>query len=124
VREIAPEVEGTTRSSRTKLTLLDPPRAFRLGSVITATLHLPENEQAIRLPVSAVLADAGGPTVWIVDRTTSQVSARPVTVSSDLRNDDMVLIRKGIVEGERVVIAGVHSLKNGQNVRVDVETNQ
>jgi hypothetical protein len=37
LREIAPQSDGSTRTRRVKLTLTDPPQAFRLGSTVTAT---------------------------------------------------------------------------------------
>ena len=54
--------------------------------------------------------------VWVVDVAKSTVSQREVTVGS--REGDRVVVTSGISAGERIVIAGVHSLTDGQQVKV------
>ena len=54
LREIAPQAEASTRSRRVRLTLTDPPQAFRLGSTVTAT-RVAKVAPTIELPLSALL---------------------------------------------------------------------
>jgi RND family efflux transporter MFP subunit len=118
VREIAPEAEATTRTRRTKIMLIDPPEAFRLGSVVTATAAVIADPM-ILLPSSAVLMKDGKPHVWVVDTGARKVSIRPVSIDADLVEGGSVKITEGISPGERIVTAGVHKLADGQAVRVD-----
>lgn len=123
VREIAPEAEAATRTRRTKITLIDPPAAFRLGSVITAS-SADLGDPTIRLPSSAALRSTDGDAVWVVDTGAKKVSLRRVKILGDLVEGGMVTIADGVTEGERVVIAGVHKLKDGQAIRIDQEVKQ
>jgi RND family efflux transporter MFP subunit len=115
LREIAPQAEGSTRSRRVRLTLVDPPTAFRLGSTITAN-RMTKVALTIELPISALLEKDGSEKVWIVDPQTSSVSTREVTIAS--KKGGSFTVASGLDAGMRVVTAGVHSLVEGQKVKV------
>lgn len=115
LREIAPQSEGSTRTRRVKLTLTDPPQAFRLGSTVTAT-RMTKVTPTIELPISALLEKDGSAKVWIVDPQTLSVSARDITVAA--KNGGTFTVATGLEAGMRVVTAGVHSLSEGQKVKV------
>ncbi|WP_434734219.1 efflux RND transporter periplasmic adaptor subunit (plasmid) [Rhizobium sp. YTUHZ044] len=123
VREIAPEAETATRTSRTKIALADPPEAFRLGAVITASATIAADPE-IMLPSSAILAGADGASVWIVDVAGKKVTLRRVTIDGKLTDGGTVRVTEGLAPGERVVVAGVHKLQDGQAIRIDQEISQ
>ncbi|ADV09221.1 efflux RND transporter periplasmic adaptor subunit [Mesorhizobium ciceri] len=115
LREIAPQSEGSTRTRRVRLTLTDPPQAFRLGSTVTAT-RVTKVAPTIELPMSALFEKNGSAKVWIVDPQTSSVNARDIKVAS--KNGGTFTVTEGLEAGMRVVTAGVHSLSEGQKVTV------
>jgi RND family efflux transporter MFP subunit len=115
LREISPESDAATRSRRLKIALETPPAAFRLGSTISARVALGENP-LIRLPASALLQEGESTKVFIVDTKSMTVSLRAIDVAPD--RDGRFLVRGGLKGGERVVVAGVHRLKEGQQVRL------
>ncbi|WP_027052518.1 efflux RND transporter periplasmic adaptor subunit [Mesorhizobium erdmanii] len=115
LREIAPQAEGSTRTRRVKLTLTDPPQAFRLGSTVTAT-RMTKVAPTIELPLSALLEKNGADEVWIVDPRTSSVSAKEIKVAA--KGAATFTVAEGLEAGMRVVTAGVHSLSEGQKVKV------
>ncbi|TPK37617.1 efflux RND transporter periplasmic adaptor subunit [Mesorhizobium sp. B2-5-4] len=115
LREIAPQAEGSTRTRRVKLTLTDPPQAFRLGSTVTA-IRMTKVGPRIELPISALLDKNGSEKVWIVDPQTSSVSMRDIKVAS--KAGGTFTVAEGLEAGMRVVTAGVHNLSEGQKVKV------
>ena len=115
VREIAPQADPVTRTQRVRIALNDPPPTFRLGATVTARLAT-DQRQILRVPESAVLNNDGENFVWVVDRPTSTVSLRKVDV---LRDEAGIQITAGLEYGTRIVTAGIHSLKQGQHVRID-----
>ncbi|MCW2274100.1 efflux RND transporter periplasmic adaptor subunit [Rhodoblastus acidophilus] len=115
LREIAPESDAATRSRRLKIALESPPPAFRLGSTISARVASDGNP-LIRLPASALLQEGDRTRVFIVDPETMKVSAQDIEVAPE--RDGRFLVRGGLKGGERVVVAGVHRLKEGQQVRL------
>jgi len=118
IREIAPEAEAATRTRRTKITLVDPPAAFRLGSVVTAIATVAA-QPMIQLPSSSILMKDGKANVFVVDAAAAKVSIRAITIDKDMVEEGSVLIANGVNAGDRVVVAGVHTLVDGQAVRVD-----
>ncbi|MBB3771308.1 RND family efflux transporter MFP subunit [Angulomicrobium tetraedrale] len=121
VREIAPQADATTRMRRVKISLDTPPEAFRLGATISAAPVEAGADRSIELPVSAVLERDGTPRVWVVDAATRTVKTVPVVIAR--RDDTRVRIAGGLDVGARVVIAGVHSLTEGQAVQTDGKAN-
>jgi RND family efflux transporter MFP subunit len=118
IREIAPQADPATRMRRVRITLSDPPASFRLGSTVTAR---PSDDQGpcLRVPASAVLTENGQSFVWIVDPITSTVSLNKVALSPD---DGGARVIAGLAAGTRIVTAGIHSLTQGQQVRIEQET--
>jgi RND family efflux transporter MFP subunit len=118
VREIEPQADSSTRTRRARLTLADTPAGFRLGTAISVTLSSAIAPQ-IELPLSTLLETDGKTQVWVIDPQASTVSVRDVQVLS--RSAGLALIGNGVKPGERVVTAGVHSLKPGQKIKIDEE---
>ncbi|MNO86914.1 copper/silver efflux system membrane fusion protein CusB [compost metagenome] len=116
VREIEPQAESATRTRRARLTLTETPPAFRLGTAISVTLKSAVKPR-IELPLSALQEVDGKNRVWVIDAQTQTVSPRDVSIVS--RTDSTVVLANDIKAGERVVSAGVNSLKPGQKVKVD-----
>ncbi|TIO05826.1 MAG: efflux RND transporter periplasmic adaptor subunit [Mesorhizobium sp.] len=115
LREVAPQAESATRTRRVRLTLTDPPVAFRLGSTVTAT-RVAKVAPTIELPLSALLKKNGADKVWVVDAQTSSVSTRDVKIAA--KGAATFIVAEGLEPGMRVVTAGVHSLVEGQKVRI------
>ena len=115
VREIAPQADAATRTRRLRLALDNPPDAFRLGATVTATLASGAAPH-IELPSSAILKADGKTSVWVVDPVALTVSLRAIAIGAE--QGGSAQIADGLAAGTRVVVAGVHSLKEGQQVRV------
>jgi len=118
IREIAPQADQVTRMRRIRIALNDPPESFRLGSTITATFSNAHGS-IFRVPASAVLKQGAQTFVWVVDPSTSTVSLQEIGVTED---EGGLRVNSGLGDGARIVIAGIHSLKPGQQVRIEQES--
>nr|WP_319527021.1 efflux RND transporter periplasmic adaptor subunit [Pseudomonas laurentiana] len=116
LRELEPQADAATRTRRARLTLAESPLGFRLGTAISVSLSSPVTPR-VELPPSAVQDSDGQSRVWVVDEQQQTVSPRDVKVLE--RTDEWVALASGVQVGERVVSAGVHSLKPGQKVKLD-----
>ena len=113
IREITPLAESATRTQRIRLSLDDPPAAFRLGT--TVAVSLPQSiPPVIEIPATAVLEENGKASVWIVTPDDT-VALRPIVIGK--RTGAIVEASGGLAKGDRVVTAGIHSLIAGQRVR-------
>lgn len=115
VREIAPQADLATRTRRVKITLVDPPLSFRLGTIVKAVAGMDAGGK-IELPSSALLKSDGKTFVWVVDAATGKVAMREVKIGA--RDADSFQVVEGLAPGTRVVTAGVHSLSPDQLVKV------
>lgn len=115
VREVAPQADSATRTFQVKVGIIDPPEAVRLGSTVTGSIRL-SVPPGVEIPASTLTQADGRPAVWVVDPQSQTVSLRNVDV---LRYDPArVVISQGLEAGERVVTAGVQTLRPGQKVRL------
>ncbi|MFC3945462.1 efflux RND transporter periplasmic adaptor subunit [Pseudomonas gingeri NCPPB 3146 = LMG 5327] len=122
LREIEPQADSATRTRRARLTLAETPAAFRLGTSISVTLSS-AIEPRTQLPLSALREEQGKTQIWIIDPQTHTVSPRDIQVLA--REGETMLLGAdatgGVRAGEKVVSAGVNSLKPGQKVKIDEE---
>lgn len=115
VREVAPGSESATRTRRVRFTLDNPSDAFRLGSTVTVTLATPIPPR-FEIPGAALLHRDGRTAVWVVAPGAETVALRDITVAGQAGG--VASVTQGIGNGDRIVAAGIHRLKDGQAVRV------
>lgn len=116
VREISPMADQTTRTFKVRISLINPPPEMKLGMTATVSIADGAAQPAIRIPAAAVYqAGNATPAVWVV--TEGTVNLRPIQIGN-YGNDNTVQVVSGLRQGERIVIAGVHKLTEGQQVTV------
>lgn len=79
-----------------------------------------EDSGMYKVPVEAVFSKKGKSFVWIFDQSKQSVNQREVSMI-DFDSNGMVNLSKGISGGELIVAAGVHSLREGQKVKMLVK---
>jgi len=121
--EIGKEPSETTRTYAVKVLLTPPPGVTIVPGMAGRVRARPGPEIADRIkgvvvPLSAVFSpdDAAGSFVWIVDQATKTVSRKQVTLGEPVVGG--ITVRDGLSPDSLIVAAGVHSLKEGQAVRV------
>lgn len=119
IREIEPQAQSATRTRRARLTLASTPDGFRLGTAISVTLSSAIKPR-IELPATALQEADGKTRIWVIDTQSKTVAPRDVSVIS--RTGGTVVLAGGVKSGEQVVTAGVNSLKPGQAVKLDEDS--
>ncbi len=79
-------------------------------------LKFEEGENGMLVPIESVFAEAGKKHVWIISED-STVEKHEV-FASKVRENGLIEIKNHIKAGQQVVTAGVHSLIEGQKVKV------
>ena len=116
VREISPMADMAARTYSARVSLPDPPRTVQLGmtaSVVIAPGAQGEPRVAL-VPLSAIYQTDGQTRVWLVKN--GQVALTPVTTRDF--DDNQVIVTEGLADGDILVTAGVHKLRDGQTVRL------
>ena len=117
IREISPEADSSTGTYEVRVSLPSPPAKMRLGAVVIGRVEL-EGQQVISLPTSALLQSGDKPQVWVIGND-GKVHRRSVELLEF--DTDTFAVSRGISTGEKVVIAGVNSLADGQLVKAEME---
>lgn len=113
LRELAPDTDDVTRTYAARISVIDADAALRLGMTAKLNVTLGGGSELRRLPLTAVLDTDGKPRVWVVDAAMRAVS-REVSLAQPTK--DAVLVSRGLQDGDVVVTAGVHLLREGQKV--------
>lgn len=115
VREIAPNADPVTGTYTVKVTLIDPPADMFIGAVVVGDVST-EGREVVTVPASAILQTGDNPQVWVVS---ADNVVKKVPVKVDRYDADSVTISEGLAKGDRIVIAGVNSLNDGQKVAIE-----
>lgn len=121
IHEVASEASRLTRTYRVTL-ILDQPKDVKILPGMTgevrgkAELSADVSQSGLEvLPSALFQGDDGKASVWLFDEAAKKVKRQPVTTVR--LNDNSVLVQ-GLTPGQLVVTAGVHFLKEGQEVRL------
>lgn len=115
VREVSPMADPATRTFEVKVALTNPPPKLMFGTSVSGEVVL-SKQTGVVLPGGAIFDDKGKPAVWVVDRTSEQVSLKPVQIAQF--DTDKAIISHGIDNGDVVVTAGANQLRQGEKVKL------
>lgn len=117
VREVAPAADPQSRTYRVKLTLTQPGDGIRLGmtgDAVLAPADDPSAAPSFKVAATALFHRGKDPAVWVV-RGDSTLELRPVKVRSYAERS--ILVTQGLNDGDSVVVAGVHTVYEGERVK-------
>lgn len=121
-REIAPSADPATRAFNVRVAFLDADEAVKWGMTTRVRFNKPGNStnNGFLVPSSALTEINGKPGVWVID---ADNKAQPREVAAGPFTEHGVSINEGLAAGEKISIAGVHTLVKGQAVKPMLEEN-
>jgi RND family efflux transporter, MFP subunit len=118
VREVAPAADTATRTYALRVAVAQADAGLPLGATASVLFAAPEAAaQGVLLPLAAVTRTPGKPdggTVWVVGE---DDRVRSLAVDILAWREDGALLRADLPAGARLVVAGVHTLVEGETVR-------
>lgn len=124
IREIAPEADSSTRAFNVRVSIKDADDTIKLGMTAGVkfnqknALNEAQKENALLIPTSALTEANGKKIVWVID---ANNKAQPREVVAGQFSEEGVLITSGLQAGEKIAIAGVHTLIKNQQVKPVVD---
>jgi membrane fusion protein, multidrug efflux system len=112
IRQIGVQTDAMTRTVPVRVALPNATDEMRFGATVNGSIVIPATA-LMEIPSSALTESKGEPAVWVVSPR-GQVSLRSVRVAR--YNPGSVIISEGLDNGEKIVTAGVQSLRPGQTV--------
>ena len=116
VREVSPAIDPKSSTVRVKVAIQNPPAAMTLGSAV-AGMAKAKPAVEVTVPWTALMSFGSKPAVWIVDPTTKTASLKTIEIGS--YEAGAVMVKAGLVPGERVVVDGGKLLSSGEPVTED-----
>ena len=114
VREISPMADSASRTYRVRISIPENNK-IQLGMTATANFKSTKlNAGEYILPLSAIYQTGESSKVWIVTDE-NKTASKNVEVENFSGNEVIV---RGLSQNDKVVIAGVHKLREGQDVRI------
>lgn len=117
VREITPAASEATRAFDMRVAFLDADEHVKLG-MTAGVQFVNEGTKKIIVPSTAVTKFENKNIVWVVDAN-GIANPREVTIGNFAEYG--VVITDGLVIGEMIAIAGVHTLVKGQKVKPKIQ---
>jgi membrane fusion protein (multidrug efflux system) len=114
VARISPVIDATSGTFRVTVELSDSSGQLRPGMFGRFSIVHDSREQAVLIPVDAVMNEDGRQSVFVVNSREAQRR----TVQTGYRNNGDFEIIAGLEPGERVVVTGQSSLRSGATVLV------
>jgi len=114
VREVSPIADPVTRTYAIKISIPDDTPNVKLGMTAYASFTSKTSDNAIKVPLTALLRVQDHSAVWVVDG----AAVRQVPVQINGQHGNEVWIQGDLRAGQQVVTAGVNQLKQGQKVTI------
>ena len=114
-----PVKDPVSRTFLIRLAVEAPSEAMAPGVSGRAVFQIKKSADALTIPRDAIVRQPdGGVTAWVVNGSSNdlRVAAQPVTIGGNL--SATVEILSGLEEGQRVVLRGNETLREGQAIRI------
>ncbi|MGD8912198.1 MAG: efflux RND transporter periplasmic adaptor subunit [Candidatus Thiodiazotropha sp.] len=122
---VNPEIDQMTRSVRVRAKLSNKDELLRPGMFAKVEIMLPDDDEVLAIPATAILYAPYGDTVFVVDEIENEASGkkqqvlRQQVVRLGDTQGDFVAVLSGLNKGEQVVTSGVFKLRPKMAVVVD-----
>lgn len=125
ITALNPQVEEATRNLRIQATVDNRQERLRPGMFVDVDIILPQQNDVLAIPTTAVLYAPYSDSVFIVEKTSADKGGkdglvlRQQLVRLGAQRGDYIAVLTGLQKGEEIVSTGVFKYRNGQNVVVD-----
>lgn len=114
IQRVYPQVEAKTRNGMVEIRLADPCPNLKAGMFVRITFVIRTLENAIAIPVPAVIDRPLTKACFIIE----QEKAKEVALTTGLETDGWVEIVQRLTPGDKLVVEGQEQLKNGSPVKI------
>lgn len=114
-------VDQSTGTVTLRVLVANPEEELLPGMFVHSRISKGVKEDAILVPAASISHNSKGEAVVMLVNSESTVESRIIESGQNMGN--MVLVNKGLVEGEQLIIAGLQNVKQGVSVKVDDQHN-
>jgi membrane fusion protein, multidrug efflux system len=125
ITAISPEVDTATRNILVQGILANPNEQLRTGMYVNVTVVLPQDEDVLIIPSTAVLYAPYSDSVFVIEEKKDEngqpagKTVRQQFVRLGEKRGDYITVLSGLTAADTIVSTGTFKLRNGQAVVVD-----
>lgn len=119
LREVSSMADPLTRGFPARLSLKKAPDGLQFGMSAVARFQRTESVQGFKIPMSALFAEEGNAWVYVLDEAEGVV--RRTAIKPHDIDGNQFIVKEGLSQGQWVVVAGTHALRDGQPARRFIE---
>lgn len=108
-----PQVDPETGTFSVRAEMANPDRILLPGQFTKVRLLLDVREHATVVPTKSVVIEKGGAYIFVI-RPDSVAERRMIELGPEI--DNRVIVERGVIPGERIVVEGFHKLTHGDKV--------
>ena len=108
-----PQVDPETGTFSVRAEMANPDRILLPGQITKVRLLLDVRENATVVPTKSIVIEKGGAYVFVI-RPDSIAERRMIELGPEVNN--RVIVERGVVPGEKIVVEGFHKLTHGDKV--------
>jgi membrane fusion protein, multidrug efflux system len=109
------QIDQSTSSIKLKATFPNDTEALWPGQFVSMRLLSETRDHALTVPQTAIQRGPQGLYVWII-RDDNTAAVRNISVDDAIPSSDVAIVKEGLMEGDRVVVAGQYRLQPGTRV--------
>ena len=119
------EVDPVTRNVQVQALADNPDEKLRAGMFVNVELLLPDTQQVLPVPATAILYAPFGNSVFVIDEQKNEKTGetekvlRQQFVTLGQARGDLIDVTNGLQAGETIVTSGVFKLRTGMKVVID-----
>ena len=114
ITQVSPALDPDTRTFKATVDIENPDWLLRPGMFVKAEITTASQDSVIVIPKDIILTRRNRKRVFVVDKG----MANEKTIVTGLENPDEVEITEGLEAGERLVVKGFETLRNGSKVKI------
>lgn len=117
-------VDASTRNIQVQATIPNPDHALRSGMFAGVQVILPDRENMVMIPSTAIQYAPYGDSVFVIETMKGAdgkeyLGVREQQVTLGKTRGDLVAVVKGLKQGDRIATSGIFKLRNGGAVKLN-----
>ena len=114
ITQVSPTLDTETRTFKATIEINNQELVLRPGMFVKADIIVARRDSTIVVPKNILLTRRNRKTVYVVERG----FARERRIEQGLENPDEIEVVEGLESGERLVVDGFDTLRNGSRVKI------
>lgn len=121
ITEVSPSIDPLSSTYPVSVKILNASEGIKSGMAANVTFEFnasASSKQSLVVPAKAVGEDANGNFVFLIDDSSDQVFVRKQAITVGALNTQGFKVTTGLKAGEKIAVAGLQTLLDGQEVRL------